>query len=300
MSFRPHEGDPSSLRIIYICREKTNDCFRPHEGDPSSLLKFNDWKIIGLKSFRPHEGDPSSLQEFTEVRNRLWLFPSPRRGPIFSTTREIVRVESFSSFNVITCTWFCFSTTREIVRVERVSVSVPTKGTHLLYRYPKNDRYCVELRFRPHEGDPSSLRCLFRPQISSVIVFPSPRRGPIFSTRYNLRCFLFKYIVSVPTKGTHLLYKRFVINLSSKTVSVPTKGTHLLYRFCVMDISICKGFRPHEGDPSSLQITLKISKSEYSFRPHEGDPSSLRKGDVTMSYLTRFPSPRRGPIFSTD
>ena len=36
-------------------------------------------------------------------------------------------------------------------------------------------------------------------------------------------------------------------------------------------------FRPHEGDPSSLQWQRGfIPQKEQRIRPHEGDPSSLR------------------------
>ena len=84
------------------------------------------------------------------------------------------------------------------------NVSVPTKGTHLLY---------------------------------------------LFNAINNADASL----VSVPTKGTHLLYGFSQTNNCEFTVSVPTKGTHLLYH------SLSNGawqallsFRPHEGDPSSL------------------------------------------------
>ena len=84
--FRPHEGDPSSLLLPWFALNAIHS-FRPHEGDPSSLL-HNKSILAWLVSycFRPHEGDPSSLQLYTilsEVQNEL--FPSPRRGPIFST-----------------------------------------------------------------------------------------------------------------------------------------------------------------------------------------------------------------------
>ena len=35
------------------------------------------------------------------------------------------------------------------------------------------------------------------------------------------------------------------------------------------------------------------------FRPHEGDPSSLQTGETQMAEVREFPSPRRGSIFST-
>ena len=107
--FRPHEGDPSSLQV---CKVKTKGgykaSFRPHEGDPSSLqvttlmirvinfvsvptkgthLLYKEAIIINhlLFSFRPHEGDPSSLRLTRKHRTTEQRFPSPRRGPIFST-----------------------------------------------------------------------------------------------------------------------------------------------------------------------------------------------------------------------
>ena len=59
-------------------------------------------------------------------------------------------------------------------------VSVPTKGTHLLYQ----QQVFIEIKnkcFRPHEGDPSSLHM-------------------------DLLYMGKEEMVSVPTKGTHLLY----------------------------------------------------------------------------------------------
>ena len=84
-----------------------------------------------IYSFRPHEGDPSSLLR------------------------------------------------KELLASGKLSVSVPTKGTHLLYE-KRNCVWSERMGFRPHEGDPSSLHIL------PVIEFNSS--------------------VSVPTKGTHLLY----------------------------------------------------------------------------------------------
>ena len=87
---------------------------------------------------------------------------------------------------------------------EQGGVSVPTKGTHLLY-FVHGAR-----------GIGKSL-------------FPSPRMGPIFSTVFPIFLFTRNIFVSVPTKGTHLLYD-----------VCHSKGKR----------NIC--FRPHEGDPSSL------------------------------------------------
>ena len=41
ISFRPHEGDPSSLPVVDIAHRLAVVGFRPHEGDPSSLLSYN-------------------------------------------------------------------------------------------------------------------------------------------------------------------------------------------------------------------------------------------------------------------
>ena len=63
-------------------------------------------------------------------------------------------------------------------------------------------------------------------------------------------------VVSVPTKVTHLLYRKDVSQKGVQMyVSVPTKGTHLLYngKACYEKYLIVR-FRPHEGDPSSLLI----------------------------------------------
>ena len=203
-------------------------------------------------------------------------------------------------------------------------LSVPTKGTHLLY-WRKGAR---------HERS----NC-----------FPSPRRGPIFSTANVTFIRNWDYRLSVPTKGTHLLYKKKKRLVGGVKLSVPTKGTHLLYCYyehCdepgyklsvptkgthLLYVKLSNAssvytatFRPHEGDPSSLPwFICYILKSWMAFRPHEGDPSSLRCKYVRYNeYLTafrphegdpsslqkqksfqhqerHFPSPRRGPIFST-
>ena len=108
-------------------------------------------------------------------------FPSPRRGPIFSTRFIVIARKIYQSFR-------------------------PHEGdpsSLLILALMKGGVIC----FRPHEGDPSSLRDydgFYQPVVVTV---------------------------SVPTKGTHLLY--IVTNLqrtvSKNSVSVPTKGTHLLY-----------------------------------------------------------------------
>ena len=132
------------------------------------------------------------------------MFPSPRRGPIFSTLRET------------------------------------------FFRMLLN---C----FRPHEGDPSSLQRLVNNMKKFGYWFPSPRRGPIFSTGCSCYCWHWtcdcfrphegdpsslrkiqslsdvREVVSVPTKGTHLLYANVTFIRNWDYVSVPTKGTHLLY-----------------------------------------------------------------------
>ena len=85
------------------------------------------------------------------------MFPSPRRGSIFSTL--------------------------------------------IIFHMP-----ILSERFRPHEGDPSSLLNLYPDENKDVDQFPSPRRGPIFSTMATGIYSEKKDTVSVPTKGTHLLY----------------------------------------------------------------------------------------------
>ena len=130
--------------------------FRPHEGDPSSLLEEQKTGKITNIRFRPHEGDPSSLRNPGRIEKMDNWFPSPRRGPIFSTATGV------------------YDSKKEVI------VSVPTKGTHLLYQHILH-LFTVFRGFRPHEGDPSSLQ---------------ENTG----RRNNESC------VSVPTKGTHLLY----------------------------------------------------------------------------------------------
>ena len=63
-----------------------------------------------------------------------------------------------------------------------------------------------------------------------IIEFPFPRGGPIFSTIMELLIPDGLISVSVPTKGTHLLYTDYSDAADdTDKVSVPTKGTHLLY-----------------------------------------------------------------------
>ena len=145
-------------------------------------------KQLGADGFRPHEGDPSSLLTAEDKKLLNDWFPSPRRGPIFFTNILIL----LAQFKI---------------------VSVPTKGTHLLYTI----LICITpfaRSFRPHEGDPSSLR-ITAPLYWWKELFPSPRRGPIFSTliwKLSEDC----RAVSVPTKGTHLLYG--LVGLKNKKV----------------------------------------------------------------------------------
>ena len=127
---------------------------------------------------------------------------------------------------------------------EQGGVSVPTKGTHLLYHrravaeqgygleFPSPRRgpifstfytahvESVKVCFRPHEGDPSSLLCSPFSCSPGTYSFPSPRRGPIFSTMYVTPKGK-ETFVSVPTKGTHLLYKE-VLNYESTIGKFPS------------------------------------------------------------------------------
>ena len=108
------------------------------------------------------------------------MFPSPRRGPIFSTKRK--------------------GATQVAKRV-----SVPTKGTHLLYRI----------------GNISKT--------GSGLSVSVPTKGThlLYEKQEALTNALNE--VSVPTKGTHLLYVYKEVEDGQYKVSVPTKGTHLLY-----------------------------------------------------------------------
>ena len=105
--------------------------FRPHEGDPSSLPEWVEKYESENNDFRPHEGDPSSLPARKKLKRFSLQFPSPRRGPIFSTT-AIPVVNNYVYFR-------------------------PHEGdpSSLPYSMPLND--FIEQDFRPHEGDPSSL-----------------------------------------------------------------------------------------------------------------------------------------------
>ena len=131
-------------------------------------------------------------------------------------------------------------------------VSVPTKGTHLLYRKDVSQKGVQMYVSVPTKG--THLLYIYNGRFGNgYIMFPSPRRGPIFSTRSKLykkmstKSFrphegdpsslhlataaeLLRENVSVPTKGTHLLYAEYILIIAKeKYVSVPTKGTHLLY-----------------------------------------------------------------------
>ena len=83
-------------------------------------------------------------------------------------------------------------------------------------------------------------------------------------------------LVSVPTKGTHLLYN----GLSAEDIAYtefpsPRRGPIFSTRFLVGEKPVVSSFRPHEGDPSSLLKTWRMKFGAIGFRPHEGDPSSL-------------------------
>ena len=90
--------------------------------------------------------------------NAKVLFPSPRRGPIFSTQRANLISSHVKSFRPHEGDPSSLRMTANMMNMENIIVSVPTKGTHLLY--------CNNLRW-----------------FTSLLLFPSPRRGPIFSTR---------------------------------------------------------------------------------------------------------------------
>ena len=131
------------------------------------------------------------------------------------------------------------------------------------------------------------------------MAFPSPRRGPIFSTLSAMmkqlgadgfrphegdpsslltaedKKLLNDWFPS-PRRGPIFFTNILILLAQFKIVSVPTKGTHLLYT-----ILIC------------------ITPFARSFRPHEGDPSSLHSSGNYRKIAEPFPSPRRGPIFST-
>ena len=111
------------------------------------------------------------------------VFPSPRRGPIFSTLKGLViRVRNTAGFRPHEGDPSSLHIGKVVYSMLLI-VSVPTKGTHLLYVVISHIRKEVSQSFRPHEGDPSSL--LVRGQKLSIWLyeFPSPRRGPIFSTQ---------------------------------------------------------------------------------------------------------------------
>ena len=91
--------------------------------------------------------------------NAKVLFPSPRRGPIFSTQRANLISSHVKSFRPHEGDPSSLRMTANMMNMENIIVSVPTKGTHLLY-----------------------LKKTLVKMVSQCMWFPSPRRGPIFST----------------------------------------------------------------------------------------------------------------------
>ena len=129
--FRPHEGDPSSLRRKSLHRVLQFKVSVPTKGTHLlySQQKIKSYLMIG---FRPHEGDPSSLHSSGNYRKIAEPFPSPRRGPIFSTD-ALEACKDADKVSVPTKgTHLLYDVVISHIRKE-VSVSVPTKGTHLLY-----------------------------------------------------------------------------------------------------------------------------------------------------------------------
>ena len=108
-------------------------------------------------------------------------------------------------------------------------VSVPTKGTHLLYQANRT-KGKLDRGFRPHEGDPSSLLLIEKGYVFRQGKFPSPRRGPIFSTPTGTRTTQQRLLFPSPRRGP--IFSTYKIKAEKLTLGC---------------------FRPHEGDPSSLQ-----------------------------------------------
>ena len=182
--------------------------------------------------------------------------------------------------------------------MKRLEVSVPTKGTHLLYCYRRKVQHGGSRRFRPHEGDPSSL--LLGSGRGGLVekMFPSPRRGPIFSTRTEIRI---RELIAFPSPRRGPIFSTLKKHGYNQTRMFPSPRRGPI--FSTMEIvamdGILKCFRPHEGDPSSLHFVTVGFVIYNGFRPHEGDPSSLQIAKFYNINTTPFPSPRRGPIFST-
>ena len=152
----------------------------PRRGPIFSTLKGLVIRVRNTAGFRPHEGDPSSLL----VRGQklsIWLyeFPSPRRGPIFSTVRTAERTGAFLQFPSPR-RGPIFSTKKIKLEYTRTTFPSPRRGP--IFSTNKKEVIGYDyISFRPHEGDPSSLRGF---SLAKNRLFP----------------------VSVPTKGTHLLY----------------------------------------------------------------------------------------------
>lgn len=172
----------------------------------------------------PLEGDPSSLQS--------WKL-SWRMG--------VLRVSVPTRGTHLLYLW-------KFQHVILVGGSVPTKEPHLLYylnRLLRQWRWV--LSFRPLEGDPSSLLNSYAERSSSDFI-------------------------SAPTKGIHLLY---FVSKGSRTkslwVSVPSTGTHLLYAINNADASLDDmGFpSPRRGPifstPSELYTNFRITTAHFSW-----------------------------------
>ena len=180
------------------------------------------------------------------------MFPSPRRGPIFSTLKGLViRVRNTAGFRPHEGDPSSLHIGKVVYSMLLI-VSVPTKGTHLLYVVISHIRKEVSQSFRPHEGDPSSL--LVRGQKLSIWLyeFPSPRRGPIFSTvRTAERTGAFLQFPS-PRRGPIFSTKKIKLEYTRTTFPSPRRGPIFSTNKKEVIGYDYISFRPHEGDPSSL------------------------------------------------
>ena len=115
--------------------------------------------------------------------NAKVLFPSPRRGPIFSTQRANLISSHVKSFRPHEGDPSSLRMTANMMNMENIIVSVPTKGTHLLYWslfFVHKSFYKVSV---PTKGTHLLyLKKTLVKMVSQCMWFPSPRRGPIFST----------------------------------------------------------------------------------------------------------------------
>ena len=152
--------------------------------------------------------------------------------------------------------------------------------------------------FRPLEEDPSSLQMKEDVKDRWIRSFRPPEGDPSSLQSWKLSWRMGVLRVSVPTRGTHLLYLWKFQHVILVGGSVPTKEPHLLYYLnrLLRQWRWVLSFRPLEGDPSSLLNSYaERSSSDFISAPTKGIHLLyfVSKGSRTKSCLLyTSPSPR--------